>query len=117
MTYKQKMETEHPTVDSNYLLFSCPGHYIPGGPTLDVLRCPRNQGAKCVDCWNQEITESNTEIPNQDSSEKTQLDVVKISGRAVEVYKTFRERFSPDHSIELTKIVISAEVQHEMSKM
>ena len=54
ITYKERMRTDHPTVDSNFQLFACPGHYIHGGPVAEAPSCP---GGKCVDCWDTEIPE------------------------------------------------------------
>lgn len=111
MTYKERMKTDHPTVDSNFILFSCPGHYIFNGPTAGSPLCPNKDGVKCVDCWGQEI-------PDKESAEKTKLDLKAIAARIKESYTSLRDEGLNDHeAFEITKIIISAEVQHALSRM
>lgn len=129
MTYKEKMVKEHPTVDSNYILFSCPGHYFDKAPHCDSIEtCPAttpNSKTKCIDCWNTEIPapkqESNalgpvSAVPHVEPSEKT--DVKKIAARVKEIYNAFRdEELNHQEAFELTKIIITEEIRHEYAML
>lgn len=108
MTYKEKMVKEHPTVDSNFILFSCPGNYFEGAPHCDSAEtCPAtnpNNKTKCIDCWNTEIP---TGIP--------EINTKKIAARVKELYNAFRdEGLNHQEAFDITKIIISAEVQHTL---
>ena len=104
MTWKEKMEKEHPHVDSNFVLFSCPGHYMEDGPINET--CPNvcGKNIRCYDCWTQEI-------PDQESPEKT--GVKQLADRVKALYVAFRDEGLNDHeAFEITKIIIAAEVQN-----
>lgn len=117
MTYKEKMEKEHPHVDSNFVLFSCPGHYMEDGPINETCPNACGKNIRCYECWNQEIPDvtpapvPGTEIPDQESPEKT--GVKQLADRFKALYIAFRDEGLNDHeAVEITKIVIAAEVQN-----
>lgn len=128
MTYKEKMVKEHPTVDSNFIMFSCPGSYFDDAPHCYRGNCPESSPSvkKCAECWNTEIpaeipevnseaVEAPTEIPVQEYTEKTPIDVKKIAARVKELYNAFRdEGLNHQEAFEITKIIISAEVNHAL---
>lgn len=108
MTYKQRLSIENPSAlnrDCFGGCEGCPGTYFKGAP--HITSCGHNaSSATCFDCWT-------TEIPNSN-----QLEAKKIATRVKALYDAFRDEGLNDHeAFELTKIIISAEVQHEMSKM
>ena len=110
MTYKQKMDKECPTVDKDFIIFSCPGHYFDKAPRVESgsEKCSH---IKCVDCWN-------SEIPNAESTKKTQIDIKKLAARVKEVYTAFRdEELNHQEAFELTKIIISEELRRETTAM
>lgn len=111
MTYKQKMDKECPTVDKDFIIFSCPGHYFDNAPRVEPgdTKCGH---IKCVDCWN-------SEIPSLESPEKTAvIDVQKIAARVKEVYDAFRdEDLNHQEALEFTKIIIAEEVRHGLSML
>jgi hypothetical protein len=110
MTYKEKMDKEHPIVDPDYIMFSCPGHYFENAPNCNRENCPqRFSKVTCYQCWCQEITE-------QSVSEKTPIDIHKIAARVKEIYKIFRdEELNHQEAFEITKIIIAEEVRYGMS--
>lgn len=143
MTYKEKMDKEHPAVDPDFVLFSCPGHYFEDAPDCNHATCPGVSGVNCVTCWGAEIPElipeipeptpevsyhnyatsnpSNDftfEIPSLESAEKTlTIDEKKIAARVKEIYKAFRdEDLNHQEAFELTKIIIAEEVHYEAYK-
>lgn len=102
MTYKEKMKKEHPTVDSNFVLFSCPGHYFDNAPEAAAGN-GRCLDSSCSDCWNREI-------PDVEPAEKT--DVKKLATRVKALYDAFRdEGLNHPEAFDMTKIVISAEIK------
>ena len=100
MTYKKKMEKEHPSVDSDFVHFSCPGDFIPGGPKAGTESCV--PGRRCADCWLMEI-------PEKESKEKTFA--TKIANRVKALYTAFREEdLNHAEAFELAKMIIFLEV-------
>lgn len=113
MTYKQKMEKEHPIVDKDFVLFSCPGHYFDDAPHCNHASCPGPAGGTCSECWGQEIP-----TPKADILEQKQVGARKTAARVKELYNAFRdEGLNHEESFDITKIVIAAEVQYDLSKM
>lgn len=106
MTYKEKLQTEHPkAVDAHHLggCQGCPGDYFPGAPCLDdhcVIRCFKGTGVRktCTDCWS-------TEVPAEDSIKRR---VVYIAGPITGVshyWEPFEE--AEEHLIALGVIPLS----------
>lgn len=114
MTYEEKMRIEHPTVDNNFRIFSCPGNYFENAPHCDHQSCPGVGSVKCSECWGTEVNEPKSD----ETTQSTKLDAKKIADRAWGLYSSFQaELWSDEKAWDLTKIIVSAEVQHELSKM
>lgn len=122
MTYKEKMDKEHPVVDPDYVIFSCPGHYFPDAPNCHHDNCPRkgnpnSSQVTCYQCWTQEIPEPKAVyIPEVQLEEKQPLDTKKIANRVKELYNAFRdEQLNHQEAFDITKIIIAEEVRYGMS--
>ena len=130
MTYKERMEREHPIMDKNFVIFSCPGDYFEGAPA--TAEC--SAGMRCVDCWNIDVPEWNSkedlksineipdknqndlksinEIPNVESSEKSGIDPKKVAKQVKALYVACRdEGLNHQEAFEITKIIIAEGVR------
>lgn len=123
MTYKEKMEKEHPVVDKDFMMFSCPGDFFFDAPNRDNDGCTCKKlqsGGKvttCYSCWMQQIPEPTpVEIPSLESPKKALIDAQKVAARVKEVYDACRdEGLNHQEAFEITKIIIAEEVRHGLS--
>lgn len=121
MTYKEKMDKEHPIVDPDYVMFSCPGHYFENAPRCASDDCIQkahpDKKLNCYYCWCQEIPETKAvEIPESKPAEEQLLDPQKIANRVKELYNSLRdEQLNHQEAFEITKIIIAEEVRYGMS--
>ena len=142
MTYKEKMDKEHPAVDPDYIIFSCPGHYFDDAPSCNNTKCPRigvpNPGhVTCYNCWTQNIpgSESDDSVKplvglgdgdvyshetidiSEETADESLIDPKKIASRVKDLYMALRdEELNHQEAFEITKIIIAEEVRYGVSR-